>query len=122
MKATINTYKKSFVFHREEHEPLTTALLEEINKEIDLTLKVQKASIQLISQEPFAVLGYRRSKPSVFIEFYTLDQCDNARIVQTITAKNGLPLHRVIIENLDDINAELLNWVLSSAAIVDSQK
>lgn len=117
MLHSLKTYKESATYHREVHKTLTDLFLGKMSKKTDFKLKVQKASIQLVGKEPFSVIGYRRSKGSIFVEFYSHDGLEHPRISQTIIAKNGLPLHRILIEKESDINDELLVWITESERI-----
>ena len=55
----IDKLAELFNFHVPEHENLAVTLLKQLSKRIDFKLKIQKASIQLVSQKPFAVPGFR---------------------------------------------------------------
>lgn len=111
-------YEQYFHFHHEEHRTLTASLIKNVSSKLSFQLKVQKASIQFIGKAPFAVIGYRRSKKSIFIEFYTAEELAHKRIIQTIDTKVGLPLHRVEINTLNDIDDGLINWICNSCELV----
>ncbi len=116
-KAKRNELEKHFIFHQKEHEILTLALLDKFSNAFEFKLKVQKASIQLLNPQPFAVLGFRRSEKHIFIEFYTQTEIKNNRIVKTLKSENNLIINRVEIFTENDIDEELINWMKESSRI-----
>jgi hypothetical protein len=107
-----------FHFHRPEHEELTHTLLQHAAAQIDFTLKIQKASIQLLAPAPFAVLGFRRSHAHIFVEFLHESEIEHARIIKTITSAKHAPLHRVNVATATDIDPELLAWIVHASTLV----
>lgn len=62
---------RKFKFHHIEQERLTNILLRKLSYKINLQLKIQKSSIQLLNEQPYAVIGYRKNQLPIFIEFYS---------------------------------------------------
>lgn len=107
-----------FSFHQTEHQLLAVHLLNELATAIDFKLKIQKASIQLVDNKPFAVLGFRRSQKHIFFEFYNAEEINNPRIIKTLLAKNGYFINRVEIFTANDVDDELINWTSASSELL----
>ena len=124
-KTEIDKLADLFEFHVAGHEALALTVLRKVAGRLDFRLKLQKASIQLIdaapSATPFAVLGFRRTKPFIFLEFYGAADLDDARIVQTIEYE-GRPLHRIHIATPDDVTEDVVAWVVDSAVRYSSDE
>lgn len=103
-----------FHFHLHEHEVLSILLLNKMSKTMDFKLIFQKASIQLVNSEPFAVIGFRRSQKYIFLEFFNESKIENKRIIKTTKSKINLIINRVNIVTSDEIDTELLNWINDS--------
>ena len=106
-------------FHREEHKSLSISIIKKIGDRIDFKLKIQKASVQLLNPEPFAVIGLRRSKKDVFLEFYNEIEIDNNRIVKTLKGNNSFIINRVNITAERDIDTELIEYIVHSNELVN---
>lgn len=102
---------------RECFKETVLKLLNNLEKEITFSLKIQKASIQLCDKVTFAIIAFRRSKPYFFVEFYNPEKLDNSRIVKTIAKTETLIINRVNILLPKEIDKELLNWIKESKAI-----
>ncbi|MCP4130853.1 MAG: hypothetical protein GY754_07710 [bacterium] len=110
-KDKIDNISNLLHFHQHEHEALTVFLIKKLPQTMDFKLKIQKASIQLVNAEPFAVIGFRRSQKSIFLEFYNKSEIKHDRIIKTTASKNKLIINRVTIAAIDEIDAEIINWV-----------
>lgn len=110
----IDTLPTLFSFHRHEHQELAIYLLHTLAAKMAFKLKLQKASIQLLNDKPFAVLGFRRSRKHIFYEFYSATEINNARIIKTTRTKDGLLMNRVNIFTIYDVDDELINWTMTS--------
>ena len=97
---------------------IVIAILNQLEKEIEFKLKIQKASIQLCCLVPFAVIGFRRSKSFIFVEFYNSNKIDDQRIVKSITKLEKLIINRVNIFSPNEIDKQLLNWIKKSESVV----
>ena len=86
---------------------------------LDFKLKIQKASIQLLNPEPFAVIGLRRSKKNIFLEFYNETEIDKNRIVKTIKGNNSFIINRVDIASECDIDTELIEYIIHSNELIN---
>jgi len=107
----------AFDFHRSEHENLSLKLVSTLAEHISFQLKIQKASIQFISP-PFGVIGLRRSKANIFLEFYAPQELQNTRIIRRTLMPNQLILHRVEVSSSDDLDEELIHWLKESQSLV----
>ena len=117
-KDVIENASDALHFHRPEHENLARTLLHEVAGQIDFTLKIQKASIQLLAPIPFAVLGFRRIQAHIFVEFLHESVLEHARIIKTITSAKHPPLHRVHVVTAEDIDPELIAWIVHASTVV----
>ncbi len=117
-KEQIKEIDNFLMFYKPKHKKLSIRILEEVANEIDFKLKIQKASIQLVTSQAFAVIGLRRSQESIFIEFYSKSKIDNDRIVKTIKGKNRLEINRINIFNENEINKELIKFILHSNELI----
>lgn len=108
-----------FSFHQNEHQDLAIHLLRALAAKIDFNLKIQKASIQLVNDQPFAVLGFRRSQTHIFFEFYSAAEIKNGRIIKTLRAKDDLLINRVEIFTANDVDDELINWTIASNKLLN---
>jgi hypothetical protein len=106
-------------FHREEHKSLSISIIKKIGDRIDFKLKIQKASVQLLNPEPFAVIGLRRSKKDIFLEFYNEIEIDNNKIVKTLKGNNSFIINRVNITAERDIDTELIEYIVHSNELVN---
>jgi len=114
-KDKIKDMKSYFTFHQPEHEVLTAYILDKLSEKIDFKLKIQKASIQLLNPEPFAVLGYRRKQKYIFLEFYNKIEVEDCRVVKTLEAENRLFLNRIHITDVGDFDDGFVDLVCESA-------
>jgi len=110
----LDQFATGFDFHRPEHKSLSLELLSTLAKQIQFKLKLQKASIQLIDKAPFGVIGLRRSKANIFVEFYTEDESHSPRIIRRQSMPNQLTLNRVELSAPSDIDEELIHWIIAS--------
>ena len=104
--------------NKEQFSEIVWSLLNQLEKELTFKLKIQKASIQLVCNVPFAIIGFRRSLDYIFVEFYNDIMIDNPRIVSTIAKSKQLIIHRLYVSSLDDIDIQLLTWIKSSNLLV----
>ena len=112
----IENLPEYFHFHNPEHEDLALCFLESMPQRVEFELNLQRSSIQLIgSDEPFAIIGFRREQEHIFVEFYSEEVMDHPRIVKSIESESERFINRVIITSADDIDAELLNWITISS-------
>ena len=107
-------------FHHEEHESLSISIIKKVGDKINFKLKIQKASIQFLNPEPFAVIGLRRSKKDVFLEFYNEIEIDNNRIIKTVKGNNSFIINRVNISSDSDIDTELIDYIVHSDKLINS--
>lgn len=115
---SIEFIEEYFVFHHDKHSILTKYLLKKLAEKFLFKLDIKKASIHLKSTESFAVMGYRRSIKSIFIEFYSSVNVEDEIIVKANKAKNGFIINKVNIENIEDINEILIDYIYSSSLII----
>lgn len=106
-------------FHHEEHKSLSISIIKKIGDRIDFELKIQKASVQLLNPKPFAVIGLRRSKKDVFLEFYNEIEIDKNRIVKTLKGNNSFIINRVNITAKHDIDTELIEYIVHSNELLN---
>lgn len=106
-------------FHHKEHKSLSISIIKKMGDRIDFKLKIQKTSIQLLNPEPFAVIGIRRSKNDVFLEFYNEIEIDKNRIVKTIKGNNSFIINRVNIVAENDIDTELIEYMVHSNELLN---
>ncbi len=106
-------------FHRPVHKKLPILLLEKIAYEIDFKMKVQKASIQLICSQPFAVIGLRQNQEHIFVEFYSEIKIDKARIVNITKGKSELLINRINLIKECEIDLELIKYILHSNELLN---
>jgi len=119
MTAKENQSLLHFLANNKEHfTEVVMCILNELEKEIKFTLKVQKASIQLCSIVPFAVICFRRSMAHVFVEFYNPVIIDNPRIIRTIIKSGPLIIHRLYVFSSNEIDTQLITWIKNSYLIV----
>jgi len=109
-------------FHQEEHKSLSFSIIEKMDDKMDFKLKIQKASIQFLNPEPFAVIGLRRNHKNVFLEFYNEKKIDKDRIVKTIKGNNSFIINRVNISDENDIDTELIGYIIHSNELVNSKR
>ena len=115
----IDTLPTLFSFHQYEHQELATHLLRTLAAKMAFKLKTQKASIQLLHDKPFAVLGFRRSHTHIFFEFYSAAEIKNGRIIKALRAKDGLLINRVEIFTTNDVDDELINWTIAANKLLN---
>ena len=108
-----------FSFHQHEHQELAIHLLRTLAAKMAFKLKLQKASIQLLNDKPFAVLGFRSSQTHIFYEFYSAAEIKNARIIKTLLAKDGLLINRVEIFTTNDVDDEVINWTIAANKLLN---
>lgn len=108
---------REFAFHKAEHEALAVLFLSRIAPHVQFKLTLLKASMHLVDTEPFAVLGFRRSQAFIFVEFYNESEIASIRIDRTLPREDTRMIHRVNITSADDIDRELITWVLHSHRI-----
>jgi hypothetical protein len=108
-----------FEFHHPEHQELSMFFLEKIAARLDFKLKIQRASIQLMNPHPFAVIGLRQSQSFIFIEFYNEVEVESKRVVKTLEGKNECIVNRVEIVHTNEIDSELLDFVVHSNSLLN---
>lgn len=99
---------------RQVYSDLVFLLFDNLSKQLDFKLKIQKASIQLIHKFPFAVLGFRKSKDYFFVEFYYNSVIDNSRIIKTKMFGDSMIIHTVNLYSNSIIDDNIVNWIKSS--------
>lgn len=106
-------------FHHEEHKTLSFSIIKKMADKMEFKLKIQKASIQFLNPEPFAVIGLRRSQKNVFLEFYNENKINKDRIVKTIKGNNPFIINRVNISDENDIDTELIKYIIHSNELIN---
>lgn len=108
----------SFHFHVAQHATLSMFLLNRMAEKLSFRLKLQKATIQLIDGAAFAILGFRRSQQSIFVEFFTEKEVSSLRVERTVIGRNGKLINRVYLHVETDVDSELLQWLMHSNKLV----
>lgn len=103
---------------RQCHSEKLFHLLNRLSLQLNYQLKIQRASIQLIHNAPFAVIGFRRRSNHFFVEFYNDRIIENNRIVTRQDKGNSLIIHTVNVSTLSDIDNDLLKWIKHSFELV----
>jgi hypothetical protein len=93
-------------------------LLNTFSELVSFDIKIQKASIQLINPEPFAVLAFRKSITGIIIEFYNNGEIKSDRIIKTIKNVGKPTIRRMTIQNIEEIDEELMKWFANSYRIM----
>ncbi|WP_156888350.1 DUF5655 domain-containing protein [Spirochaeta cellobiosiphila] len=101
-------------FYQEQHQQLSLLLIERLSAHLDFKLKIQKATVHFVKDDSFAVIGLRRSKASIFVEFHVSKFIKNPRVEKTLTGRKGQLIHRVTVHNGEDIDETLLTWIKDS--------
>lgn len=117
-KNKINEISSLFHFHRENHKYLSISFLRKVAEELDFKLKLQKSTIHLIQEQSFAVIGFRRSTENIFIEFFHEDMIKNSRVVKNVLGRNGENINRIDIYCENDIDLELLEYIIHSSEMI----
>lgn len=113
----IRSLDEYYSFHHIEHSLLSKYVLNKLSKKISFKMDLKKASIHLKLKDSFAIIGFRRSKKSIFIEFFSTVHIEDMTIMKEYKSKNELIVNRVLIESISDINDKLIDFLYSSSQI-----
>lgn len=112
---SIDNLGSLFNFHKVEHATLAHALLTALADKLDFKMKLQKATIHFMHRDSFGVIGFRRTQKGIFVEFYEKNQIISDRIIKRLIGKkNNQSIARVIINDINDIDSELICWIIES--------
>lgn len=103
---------------KQKYSGLLFALFDKLSLQFEFHLKIQKASIQLIHQHPFAVIGFRKSKDYLFVEFYHHSVINGLAIVKTKIAENSKIIHTIHLTPNAIINSNIINWIKDSYHLI----
>ena len=81
-------------------------------------MKIQKASIQLLNTESFAVLAFRKNINGIVVEFYSNKEIMSDRIIKRTKINSNKIINRMIIQNAKEINGEILKWLVRSHEVI----
>ena len=106
-------------------------LLEKLLEKINFDIKINNGSIHLLrGKETFLACGFRRSKDYYFIEFISEKSINDTRITKEIIIKdmkrnlkikernNDHIIYQVEINNGNDIDNKIINWIVKSYKLV----
>ncbi len=83
----------------------------------DIKIKIQKSQISISNKNGFAYVWLpvreMKNRPDVFIvvSFGLPYKLDSSRIVQAIEPYPNRWTHHVIIQDINEIDSELMNWI-----------
>jgi len=95
------------------HTTTVSKLLNALARKVEFKLKIQRASIQLIADVAFSVIGFRKNGNRLFVEFYSGKTISIPR-VEEMGQRGGRLIYRASLNSIDDINEELIQWILNS--------
>jgi hypothetical protein len=91
-----------------------SSLLNCLSRKISFEIKFQQASIQLMKEgKIFLAFGFRRSKNYYFVEFFSVVDIQDNRIIQKINRDECI-INRVEIKTENDIDNILVDWMITS--------
>ncbi|MDF2613052.1 MAG: hypothetical protein K0S71_838 [Clostridia bacterium] len=85
----------------------------------EILLKNQFGGI--VNKKSFAVIGLRRKQRHVMIEFYSEYGINSSRIAKVHIKEEKRIVNRINITVIDEIDDELIEWLLSSYHIVSGE-
>lgn len=118
----INRLLKFLDPDKQMYVDLLVRLLSRLSLEVDFKLKIQKASIQLIHQLPFAVIGFRKSKDYLLVEFYDNAAIEDERIVKRTVCKESMIIKTIHVTFDAEIDDAIINWIRKSFELVIKHK
>jgi len=108
-----------FHVYKRKSQDLSLRLLEKVSSIPDIRLKMQKASLHLLKGiSTFAVIGLRRSKESIFCEFFVEEPIKHPRISKIVTEHKKWPIARIEISDFSEIDLELENFIYQSYTLI----
>jgi hypothetical protein len=96
---------------------MLSSFLQKLSLRVDFSLKIQKASIQLINNAPFAVFAFRRKRDYFFVEFYSDIIINDESIVKTNIVDKSKIIHTINVCNGNNLEDRLLGWIEKSHSL-----